>query len=60
MMSSYDSDKLVYEQYKDADSMLLLRHVYDKIQAEGYKINNIDSNIIAQSPKMMPYIPKMI
>ena len=45
--------------YKDADSMLLLRHVYEKIQAEGYKINNIDSNIIAQSPKMMPYIPKM-
>ena len=45
--------------YKDADSMVLLRHVYEKIQAEGYKINNIDSNIIAQSPKMLPYIPKM-
>ena len=25
----------------------------------GYKINNIDSNIIAQAPKMMPYIPEM-
>ena len=47
------------QKYKDADSMLLLRHVYDKIRAEGYKINNIDSNIIAQNPKMMPYIPKM-
>ena len=45
--------------YKDADSMILLRHVYEKIQAEGYKVNNIDSNIIAQNPKMMPYIPKM-
>ena len=45
--------------YKDADSVLLLKHVYDKVQAEGYQINNIDSNIIAQSPKMMPYIPKM-
>ena len=45
--------------YKDADSMLLLRHVYTKVQNEGYKINNIDSNIIAQNPKMMPYIPKM-
>ena len=45
--------------YKDADSMILLRHVYKKIQQEGYKINNIDSNIIAQNPKMMPYIPKM-
>ena len=46
-------------QYKDADSTLLLRNVYRKVQQEGYRINNIDSNIIAQSPKMMPYIPKM-
>lgn len=45
--------------YKDADSMVLLKQVYNKVQAEGYKINNIDSNIIAQNPKMMPYIPKM-
>ena len=46
-------------QYKDADSVMFLKHVYDKVQAAGYWINNIDSNIIAQSPKMMPYIPKM-
>ena len=46
-------------QYKDADSMVLLRHVYQKVLNKGYKINNIDSNIIAQNPKMMPYIPKM-
>ena len=46
-------------QYKDADSMVLLRNVYKKVQNEGYLINNIDSNIIAQNPKMMPYIPKM-
>ena len=45
--------------YKDADSMVLLRNVYRKVQAEGYAIGNIDSNIIAQNPKMMPYIPKM-
>ena len=45
--------------YKDADSMVLLRHVYQIVQDAGYKINNIDSNIIAQNPKMMPYIPKM-
>ena len=45
--------------YKDADSILLLKHVLNKVAEEGYKINNIDSNIIAQSPKMMPYIPKM-
>lgn len=45
--------------YKDADSMVLLRHVTKLAEEEGYTISNIDSNIIAQSPKMMPYIPKM-
>lgn len=45
--------------YKNADSILLLKKVYELIVQKGYKINNIDSNIIAQAPKMMPYIPKM-
>ena len=45
--------------YKDADSIVLLKQVYKKIKQKGYRINNIDSNIIAQNPKMMPYIPKM-
>ena len=45
--------------YKNADSTVLLKHVYEKILEKGYKIVNIDSNIIAQEPKMMPYIPKM-
>lgn len=47
------------KKYKNADSTVLLKKVYDKIQKEGYEIANIDSNIIAQEPKMMPYIPKM-
>ena len=45
--------------YKDADSLVLLTMVYEKVQAQGYWINNLDTNIIAQTPKMMPYIPKM-
>ncbi len=45
--------------YKDADSTILLKHAYKKILEKGYGIVNIDSNIIAQEPKMMPYIPKM-
>ena len=45
--------------YKDIDSTVLLKHVYEIVNREGYEINNIDSNIIAQNPKMMPYIPKM-
>lgn len=45
--------------YKDIDSTVLLRHVYKLVQDKGYAIVNVDSNIIAQEPKMMPYIPKM-
>lgn len=45
--------------YKDADSTILLKHVYNLIKQRGYGIVNLDSNIIAQQPKMMPYIPKM-
>ena len=47
------------ELYKDADSTVLLRDVYKFIKEKKYTIENIDSNIIAQQPKMMPYIPKM-
>ena len=47
------------ELYKDSDSKVLLRDVYKLIKEKKYVIENIDSNIIAQQPKMMPYIPKM-
>ncbi len=45
--------------YKNADSVVLLKNVYERILEKGYKISNLDSNIIAQNPRMMPYIPKM-
>ena len=47
------------DRFKNADSIELLKKVYEKVQFQGYWINNIDTNIIAQQPKMMPYIPKM-
>ena len=47
------------EKYKDANSIELLKKVYSSIKEHGYQINNIDSNIIAQAPKMMTYIPQM-
>lgn len=47
------------EKYKGADSMKLLEYVYNLITSKGYKIGNIDSTIIAQSPKMAPYIESM-
>lgn len=45
--------------YKDIDSSLLLEKVFKLVKNKGYSIVNIDCNIIAQEPKMMPYIPKM-
>ncbi len=45
--------------YKDIDSTVLLKHVFELIKEKNYEVENIDSNIIAQQPKMMPYIPKM-
>ena len=47
------------DRFKDANSLLLLKQVFAIVQTEGYWINNIDANIIAQAPKMMPYIPEM-
>lgn len=43
--------------YKGADSTVLLKNVIELVSQKGYKIGNIDSNIIAQAPKMMPHIP---
>ena len=45
--------------YKNIESTVLLKHVCSLVKEKGYSIVNIDSNIIAQAPKMMPYIPKM-
>lgn len=43
--------------FKDIDSTLLLKEVFEKVKAKGYKINNIDTTIMMQEPKMKPYIP---
>lgn len=45
--------------YKGISSITLFEKVYELILENGYEINNIDSNIIAQEPKMMPHIPEM-
>ena len=46
--------------YKNIDSRVLLREVHRLLEKSGYKVSNIDATIIAQSPKMAPYIPAMI
>jgi len=46
--------------YKGADSRMLLRCVKEKLDAEGYCISNVDVTMIAQAPKLKPYIPQMM
>lgn len=45
--------------YKDADSTLLLKEVAALLSEAGYKIGNIDATVIAQEPKIAPYIDEM-
>lgn len=47
------------EEFKNISSLILLEKANSLIVGKGYIINNIDSNIIAQAPKMMPHIPQM-
>jgi 2-C-methyl-D-erythritol 2,4-cyclodiphosphate synthase len=46
-------------EFKGADSRVLLRHVYRIVQDKGYQLVNADITIIAQAPKMAPYITAM-
>ena len=46
-------------QYKGADSLVLLENVVNLINLKGYTVNNIDATVIAQAPKMAPYIQQM-
>lgn len=47
------------EQYKGADSLELLACVYELVKAKGYAVGNVDATILAQAPKLAPYIPQM-
>ena len=45
--------------YKNIDSKLLLRHCNELLLENGYRVGNIDSIIVAQKPKVGPYIQQM-
>lgn len=47
------------EQWKGADSRMLLRHVVSLVADKGYRVGNVDVTIIAQAPKMAPHIADM-
>ncbi len=46
-------------QYKGADSLVLLQRVVKRLSQNGFKVGNVDATVIAQNPKMKPYIEKM-
>jgi len=46
-------------QYKNADSKQLLTHVSNLVQEKGYQTGNLDITIIAQAPRIAPYIQQM-
>jgi 2-C-methyl-D-erythritol 2,4-cyclodiphosphate synthase len=45
--------------YKDADSRILLRTVWQRAVAEGYSLGNVDATVVAEAPKLAPYIRQM-
>ncbi len=45
--------------FKDADSLMLLEETMAKVREAGYTVVNIDATILAQAPKLKPYIPEM-
>ena len=45
--------------YKDANSRVLLKHCYELVKNEGFEIGNIDATVIAERPKLMPYIKRI-
>lgn len=45
--------------FKDRSSLKMMEKVIDLIENKGYRVGNIDSTIIAQSPKLAPYIDEM-
>jgi len=46
-------------EFKDIDSMILLRHVGKLLDGEGYRIENIDSMLLMERPKIAPHVTAM-
>ena len=47
------------EQYRGADSRVLLRRVAEVLAEEGFFVGNADVTLVAQRPKIAPYVPQM-
>ncbi|MBO4396830.1 MAG: 2-C-methyl-D-erythritol 2,4-cyclodiphosphate synthase [Eubacterium sp.] len=47
------------EEWRGADSIRLLRIAYEKVRENGFSLGNVDATIVAQRPKLRPYIDQM-
>jgi 2-C-methyl-D-erythritol 2,4-cyclodiphosphate synthase len=47
------------QRYKDVSSLKLLEDVMEKLRAKGYRLANVDSTIVAQVPRLSPYLAAM-
>ena len=48
------------DRYRGIDSRKLLKQVADRLESKGYTVCNLDATILAQAPKLRPYIPAMV
>lgn len=48
------------ERYRGIDSTLLLRYVMEKLKEKQLRVGNVDVTVLAQRPKLKPYIPQML
>lgn len=46
-------------EFKDADSRKLMTHIWKYVKEQGYELGNVDCTVIAQKPKLAPYIEKL-
>lgn len=46
--------------YKDISSVKLLRHVHRLLTESGWRVGNVDATVVAESPKLSPYISDMV
>ena len=47
------------DEYKGADSLELLACVYELVKEKGYEVSNVDATVLAQAPRLAPFIPQM-
>ena len=45
--------------YKDAESLMMLKRIMEWVHQGGYRVNNVDTTIVAQKPKLAPYFMSM-